>query len=161
MVAAWNRGDADAFAAPFTDAADFVAFEGTHLQGRDQVAAFHRQIFATVVKGTHLEGGVRFVRLLAGDRAVMHAWARYTNLPGVHPPTPGRLSMQLFVATKRGGQWLVDAMQNSRQLTLEDQELFDAIESLPADARQRLPELLDSLAARRSTATTRDSASQG
>jgi uncharacterized protein (TIGR02246 family) len=99
MVAAWNRSDADAFAAPFTDTADFVAFEGTHLRGREEIAAFHRQIFATVVKGTDLEGGVRFVRLLEADRAVIHSWVRYTNLPGVQPPTPGRDSMQLFVAT--------------------------------------------------------------
>jgi uncharacterized protein (TIGR02246 family) len=145
MVAAWNSGDGDAFAAPFTDTADFVAFEGTHLRGRDEIAAFHRQIFATVVKGTHLEGGVRFVRLLTADRAVIHSWVRYTNLPGGDSQTPGRDSMQLFVVTKRDGRWLVEAMQNSRQLTLEQQDLLDAIESLPDHARQRVPELLDSL----------------
>ena len=33
MIDAWNAGDAVAFAAPFTDEADFVAFEGTHLKG--------------------------------------------------------------------------------------------------------------------------------
>lgn len=153
MVAAWNRGDADAFAAPFTETADFVVFEGTHLRGHEEIAAFHRQIFATVVRGTSLEGGVRFVRLLATDRAVIHAWVRYTNLPGVHAPTPGRDSMQLYVATKRAGQWSIDAMQNSRQLTLEQQELLDTIESLPDDARRGLPDLLASLAAGESEAT--------
>jgi uncharacterized protein (TIGR02246 family) len=146
MVAAWNRGDADAFAAPFTDTADFVAFEGTHLRGRQEIAAFHRQIFATVVKGTGLEGGVRFVRALATDRAVIHSWVRYTNLPG-DPTTPGRHSMQLFVATKRAGEWSIDAVQNSRQLTVEQQDLLDAIASLPDDARRQLPDLLASLAA--------------
>jgi uncharacterized protein (TIGR02246 family) len=30
MIDAWNAGDAAAFAAPFTDDADFIAFEGTH-----------------------------------------------------------------------------------------------------------------------------------
>ena len=153
MVAAWNRGDADAFAAPFTDTANFVGFEGTHLRGREEIAAFHRQIFATVVKGTDLEGGVRFVRLLATDRAVIHSWVRYTNLPGVHPTTPGRDSMQLYVATKRAGQWSIDALQNSRQLTLEQQELLDTIESLPDDARRQLPDLLASLAAGKTAPT--------
>ncbi len=33
MIDAWNAGDAVAFAAPFTDEANFVAFEGTHLKG--------------------------------------------------------------------------------------------------------------------------------
>jgi uncharacterized protein (TIGR02246 family) len=41
MIDAWNTGDAAAFAAPFTDEADFVAFEGTHLKG---AARSHRSI---------------------------------------------------------------------------------------------------------------------
>jgi hypothetical protein len=31
MLGAWNAGDGATFAAPFTDNADFVAWEGTHL----------------------------------------------------------------------------------------------------------------------------------
>ena len=44
MIDAWNAGDAVAFATPFTDAADFVAFEGTHLTKRppgDRLGDFH------------------------------------------------------------------------------------------------------------------------
>jgi hypothetical protein len=33
MIDAWNAGDGAAFAAPFTDDANFVAFEGTRLKG--------------------------------------------------------------------------------------------------------------------------------
>jgi len=40
--------DALAVAAPFTDDADFVVFEGTHLKGRQQIASFTQQIFDTV-----------------------------------------------------------------------------------------------------------------
>ena len=47
MIDAWNAGDAAAFAAPFTDEADFVAFEGTHLKGRREIALFHQRIFDT------------------------------------------------------------------------------------------------------------------
>ena len=64
MIDAWNAGDAAAFAAPFTDEANFVAFEGTHLKGRREIASFHRRIFDTVVKGTRLQSEVKFVRLL-------------------------------------------------------------------------------------------------
>jgi hypothetical protein len=39
MIEAWNRGDAEAFAAPFSETADFIAFEGTHLHGRSEIAA--------------------------------------------------------------------------------------------------------------------------
>jgi uncharacterized protein (TIGR02246 family) len=48
MIDAWNAGDAAAFAVPFTDEADFVAFEGTHLKGRREIALFHQRIFDSV-----------------------------------------------------------------------------------------------------------------
>src|SRR4029453_19324742 len=62
MIEAWNRGSAEGFAAAFTDEADFIAFEGTHLTGHAQIVAFHRQIFDTVVTGSRLAGEVKFVR---------------------------------------------------------------------------------------------------
>jgi uncharacterized protein (TIGR02246 family) len=34
MIDAWNTGSGVPFAAPFTDDADFVVFEGAHLKGR-------------------------------------------------------------------------------------------------------------------------------
>lgn len=42
MIEAWSAGDAAAFVAPFRDEADFVAFEGTHLKGREQMLSFHQ-----------------------------------------------------------------------------------------------------------------------
>ena len=56
MIDAWNTGDGAAFAAPFTEDADFVAFEGTHLKGRQEITSFHQRICDTVVKGSRLEG---------------------------------------------------------------------------------------------------------
>jgi uncharacterized protein (TIGR02246 family) len=41
------------------------------LQGRREIVAFHRQIFDTVVKGSRLEGDVKFVHFLAPALAVM------------------------------------------------------------------------------------------
>ena len=65
MIDAWNAGDAASFAAPFTDEANFVAFEGTHVKGRREIASFHRQIFDTVVRGARLQGEVKFVHFLS------------------------------------------------------------------------------------------------
>ena len=103
MIDAWNAGDAAAFAAPFTDAADFVAFEGAHLKGRREIASFHQQIFATVVKGTRLQGEVKFVRFLSAVVAVMHSAVRVT-LQGQAEASPSRDSMQLTVVTKHDGE---------------------------------------------------------
>ncbi|MFS0517422.1 SgcJ/EcaC family oxidoreductase [Nostoc sp. UIC 10607] len=43
MIDAWNRGSGEGFAAPFSKTADFLTFEGTHLKGRKEIAAFHQQ----------------------------------------------------------------------------------------------------------------------
>jgi uncharacterized protein (TIGR02246 family) len=136
MIAAWNRGSGADFAARFTDTADFVAFEGTHLRGRQQIEAFHQQLFDAVVKGSRLTGGeVRFVRFLAPDVAVMHARCG-TVLPAAQKAAPSRDSMQLFVAVRRHGEWLLEAVLNARRLTLEQQALYDALAS-PSDDEQR------------------------
>jgi uncharacterized protein (TIGR02246 family) len=99
MIDAWNAGDAAAFAAPFTDDADFIAFEGTHLKGRREIASFHHQIFDTVVKGTRLQGEVKFVRFLGPALAVMHSGIRVT----LQGQTEG-VTIAGFDATDGGGQ---------------------------------------------------------
>jgi hypothetical protein len=70
---------------------------------------------------------VRFVRLLTVDLAVVHALARYATLPGAVHPVAGRESMQLFVVARRDGGWLAEAMQNSRQLTLDQEQILDNV----------------------------------
>lgn len=131
MIEAWNAGDGAAFAAPFTDSADFIAFEGTRLKGRARIAAFHQDVFDTVIKGSRLGGAAGFVRFLGPELAVMHALAT-TTLPGGTRPSPSRNSMQLFVVVKSGGTWQVEALMNARRLSLEQQLQSDDLHALPA-----------------------------
>jgi uncharacterized protein (TIGR02246 family) len=42
VLDAWAAGDGEAFAAPFSDGAVFVAFDGSVLRGREQIAAVHQ-----------------------------------------------------------------------------------------------------------------------
>jgi uncharacterized protein (TIGR02246 family) len=144
MIDAWNTGDAAAFAAPFTDDADFIAFEGTHLKGRREIASFHQQIFDTVVKGTRLQGEVKFVRFLSPVLAVMHSGVRVT-LQRQTEASPSRDSMQLTVVAKRGGEWRGEGLMNARRLTMERQLFLDDIDSLPAEAQRQVTGLVVSL----------------
>jgi uncharacterized protein (TIGR02246 family) len=144
MIDAWNAGDGAAFAAPFTEDADFVAFEGTHLKGREEIASFHEQIFKTVVKGSRLEGEVKLVRLLSPAVAVMHSAVRVT-LPGHTEPSPSRDSMQLTLVTKSDGEWRGRALMNARRLTIERQLFLDDIDSLPLEAQRQVSDLVASL----------------
>jgi len=115
MIDAWNAGDAAAFAAPFADEADFIAFEGTHLKGRREIAAFHQQIFDTVVKGTPLQNEVKFVRFLSVAFAVMHSVVRVT-LRAQSEASPSRDSMQLTVVVKCDGEWRSESLDECPQV---------------------------------------------
>jgi uncharacterized protein (TIGR02246 family) len=142
MIDAWNTGDGAAFAAPFTEDADFVAFEGTHLKGRQEITSSHQRIFDTVVKGSRLEGGeVKFVHFLGPALAVMHSVVRVT-LPGQTKPTPSRDSMQLTVVRKRDGDWHGEALMNARTLAMERQNFLDDHDSLSAEAQRQVSDLV-------------------
>jgi uncharacterized protein (TIGR02246 family) len=145
MIAAWNRGDAAAFAAPFADNATFIAFEGTKLEGRNAIVEFHQPLFDTHLKGTRLEGDVEFVRFLEPDVAVMHARCG-VMLAGHDRRIASRESMQLFVCTRHEREWRVDAIMNARRLTLEQQLFADDLESLPASEQRAVKDRVTGLA---------------
>lgn len=129
LFAACNEGDARGFAAPFTDDADFVEFDGTYLQGRDRIETFHEPLFETVLRGWHVSGDVLGMRSLGPDHAVMRT-ATTTVLPGRPAPSPARASRQLIVARRAAGGWVIEALQNGRALGLDRQQLLDDLDAL-------------------------------
>jgi uncharacterized protein (TIGR02246 family) len=144
IIDAWNAGDGAAFAAQFTDDADFVAWEGTHLNGRREIASFTQRILDTVVTGSRLEGEVMFVRLLSPALAVMHSVVRMA-FRGQTATSPSRDSMELTVVTKRDGAWRGQGLLNARRLTMDRQRLLDDLDSLPAEAQREVSDLVASL----------------
>jgi uncharacterized protein (TIGR02246 family) len=113
LMEGWNRGSSEAFAAPFAEDADFIAFDGSHLKGREEIASFHRPLFATHLKGTHLIGRVKNIRILSSGVALIHAVGG-TVKRGKAGPAPERNSIQTLVATKCGIEWRFAAFQNTR-----------------------------------------------
>jgi uncharacterized protein (TIGR02246 family) len=144
MIDAWNAGDGAAFAARFSNDADFVAWEGTHLKGRHEIALFTQRILDTVVKASRMEGEVKFVRLLRPEVAVMHSVVRYA-LDGQAEPLPGRDFMERTVVTKRDGEWRSEALLNAHRLTMKRQLVWDDFDSLPAEAQCQVSDLVESL----------------
>jgi uncharacterized protein (TIGR02246 family) len=67
VIDAWGAGDAEAFAAPFRDDAVFVAFDGSVLVGRAQIAAAHRELFERWLKGSRLVDERTVVRFVGDD----------------------------------------------------------------------------------------------
>ncbi|HSJ44842.1 MAG TPA: SgcJ/EcaC family oxidoreductase, partial [Euzebyales bacterium] len=74
LLAAWTRGDAQAYGAGFTADVDYVPFDGSRLSGRQAVVDSHDRLFRGVLTGSALVGGVETVRHIDADVAVVHAF---------------------------------------------------------------------------------------
>jgi uncharacterized protein (TIGR02246 family) len=113
LMDGWNRGSADAFAAPFADECDFIAFDGVRFRSREELVRFHQPLFETHLKGTRLVGNVTDVRFLEPHIAVMHA--RGGTVPrGKSLPARERDSIQTLVAVEYDRKWRLVAFQNTR-----------------------------------------------
>jgi uncharacterized protein (TIGR02246 family) len=113
LMAAWNQGSGEAFAAVFADDGHLVGFDGHHFKGRDEIAPFQQELFDKWLKGSRLVGTVQDVRFLGPDVAVMHAVGG-TITRGKSTPAPGRDSVQTLVVTRQGHEWQIVAFQNTR-----------------------------------------------
>lgn len=113
LAEAWNHHDADGYAAIFTEDADYVAFDGTHLEGRTANAEHHRALFGTVLRGTRLAFENVRVRFVTPDVAVMHGTG--SVLFPWHAEVPAsRRSIQTYVVVRGEGEWRIAAFHNAR-----------------------------------------------
>ncbi len=111
LEAAWNAGDAVAFAACFTSDARLVAANGDYIVGRGAITDRHAQLFATLFAGSRNE----FTLITATDLAptIAVANARSTlqapggPLAGSHP------AVLTLVLVQRMGAWQIAALQNT------------------------------------------------
>lgn len=129
MNEGWNAGDAAAFLADFADDGELVDFEGSIHKGRDELIAFHRPLFDTVLKGTRLvRGEVQFARVVRPGWGVVHHRMAML-MPGEQEPPAHRAFLQLYAMVWQEGRWQIAALQNSRLVSLETAA---ALESLAA-----------------------------
>src|SRR5690554_4192097 len=99
----WAAGDAEAYAAFFTEDADYIAFDGANQKGRAAIAAAHKFLFEKWLKGSRLVEHDTTVRFLTPEVALIHSRGN-TILAGKSEPAPERESVQTLVAVKTGDQ---------------------------------------------------------
>ena len=112
MQDGWNRGDGQAFAAPFTDDADFIVWNGRYLKGRQAIATGHQQIFETFYRGSRLEGSIKSIRFLSDDIALLHLHGR-PQMPDQTLPEPEQYSIQTLIGIRQDDGWRFTAFQNT------------------------------------------------
>jgi uncharacterized protein (TIGR02246 family) len=113
MLAGWNEASGDAFAAPFSEDAEFVGFEGSVTRGRERIAEAHKELFDKWLRGTRLVEEHTTVRFLGGDVALVVSVGG-TVMRGKSEPAPERDSIQSLVATRGADGWKFVWFQNTR-----------------------------------------------
>lgn len=115
-AAAWNRGDATAFAAATTDDVVFTNIVGMFSVGRAPFVAQHAHIFATIYKGSTMSQKVEHVALVRPDVAIVDTVTTLTGfvaLPAGAEPVDGAIHTRLEqVMVRDGGVWRVASFHN-------------------------------------------------
>ena len=83
--AAWEAGDAIAFAADVQDGVLFTNVVGMFSIGRAPFVAQHENIFSTIYKGSKMEQEIVAITLIRPDVAIVDTLTRLVDAPH-HPP---------------------------------------------------------------------------
>ncbi|KAA5834313.1 SgcJ/EcaC family oxidoreductase [Saccharopolyspora hirsuta] len=114
QVQAWGT-DGAAFAATFTEDADFVDVMGGHLRGRAAIAESLQHGFDTFMAGTRMSAPrERSVQFVSDDVAVVVNSGNCVLQPGARECRAEDLSIQTKVAVRQDGRWLFRTFQNTR-----------------------------------------------
>jgi uncharacterized protein (TIGR02246 family) len=113
-IAAFNRHDAKAGTAFFTEDADFVTVYGKWSKGAAEIERSRQQRFETALKDARIELLDLRVRFIEPDVAIAHETHDLSGMrgpDGAAMPTLRELSIRVLV--KREGKWLVTAFHNT------------------------------------------------
>ena len=111
ILRCWNAGDAGAFAQLFSRSGNVVGFDGSQVDGQDNIEAHLAKIFSSHATAAYI-GKVREVRVLGQEVVLLRAVA------GMVPPGKSDLNSTLntihtLVAGNQGGHWRVELFQST------------------------------------------------
>jgi uncharacterized protein (TIGR02246 family) len=114
---AWNRGDAEGFAAHYAENGSFTNVIGQQLYGRKAFIDQHARIFSTIYKGSHITLLVTHINFVRFDVAVVDIDGTLTGAlrlpPGLKAGQDGALRVKLQeVLTKETNGWTIAAFHN-------------------------------------------------
>jgi uncharacterized protein (TIGR02246 family) len=110
---AWNRHDAKAWTAVFTEDADFTNVFGVSARGRSDIEQFHAKVFATVFKDSHQKYTAIKTRFIRPDVAAVDVhWEMTGSTDPAGNPVPLRQGLLNFTMTKSHDKWQIAVMHN-------------------------------------------------
>jgi uncharacterized protein (TIGR02246 family) len=119
LARAWAHGDAEAYAAEFSEDAQYIAFDGSRMNGRAAIEAGHRLLFTRFLRGSRLHTAETEIRLVAPDVALVLAHGAVLKR-NQREPSKRRMSVNTTVAVRRDSHWVFVAFQNTRYRPFAD-----------------------------------------
>lgn len=111
LIDRWNARDAAGLAALFAEQGQLVGFDGSEINGRDNIVTHLEPIFANHPTPTYF-AKIRHTRALCPDIALLRALAGM--LPrGATDLNPALNAVHTIVAAQHDGQWLIELFQNT------------------------------------------------
>ena len=117
QVAAWNLGDADAFAHHFAADGTFTNLLGMYFVGSEAFRDSHAQLFKGAYRGSVKQEDIVSIRFVRPDVAIVDSLQTITGyqklLRGTTADAKGRMHTRLLqVMVKDGGEWKIAAYHN-------------------------------------------------
>jgi uncharacterized protein (TIGR02246 family) len=111
LLDAWNRNDAGAYAALFTDDGYVVGFDGSEMHGPTEIEQSLSAIFEDHETG-------RYVAKIRAERTVSEGVGILAAAAGLVPSGQSELNpelnaIQTLVAKQEGGRWRIAQFQNT------------------------------------------------
>ncbi|WP_257351115.1 SgcJ/EcaC family oxidoreductase [Pseudalkalibacillus decolorationis] len=113
LTIAWDKGDGTAYGSCFTDDADYVTFQGEHLQGKKAISETHQELWNGILKGSTLLGEIKKLNFIEPDVAIFHGHG-VVKLRWQRQAPNKRDSINTNIVIKQNGQWKIAAFHNSR-----------------------------------------------
>ena len=110
---AWNRHDANAWAALFSEDGDFTNVRGMGASGRPKIEEFHASRFATIFKNSNQKYTDIKTRFIRPDVAAVDVhWEMTGAADTAGNPSPLRKGLLNFTMEKNKGKWQIAVMHN-------------------------------------------------
>jgi uncharacterized protein (TIGR02246 family) len=110
LRAAWDAGDAHAYASLFEEDATYVIYVGQACRGRAEIERVHEEVFTKWQRGSRMALQVVDCRLVRHDVAVLLTEGGVGKGPKIH-----RDKLQTFTWVHRPEGWRCASFQNTRR----------------------------------------------
>ena len=113
MVACWASSDFEGLEELWTEDADLVAADGSHLVGRQEIGRYMERLRAGPLKNSRIVSVPKRARTVGDGVAIVQLTSGLV-LAGETQVRPDRRVLQTFVLVQADGRWLIDACQITR-----------------------------------------------